>query len=242
MALGRLLQGYFRQDHQGAFPSGVVGPFTPPANSILIARCGASFDYVTGDESAMLAVADSAGLTWVDVGYAFAPSAFAICCRVWYAVVGPAPVAMTVTMSALDANTHYDFSGDVLSYTGFNALAPIRQVKDLAHDPGSGVAPPIVLDSAPLLTSDVLGYLTADTDDAGRGLAGAGFVDVLNPIAIGNNSIEARTGSASTTVDWTSVSDGNSYFYKYCFFACEVAAAASAPAGSLLFPSLVPGL
>lgn len=231
----------------GAVPA-VSASFTPPAGALLLAFFGVVTFYSTTDPTPVMTITDSTGLIWTLVGASGDTINFSSGLVVYRAVVGLAPVPMTVTGALGGGLSSSAARLSVVSYTGFKTAAPIAQVLQLnrgagfPNNDGRG-AWSYNLASPPLATSEVLACELADGSAPGTASPGAGWTLLDGYAAISKVvAIESRRGSVSPTVDWNLTAIVIPA-YKNNSVTIEVAAAgggASSAAG--VMPTFIPGL
>jgi hypothetical protein len=129
----------------------------------------------------------------------------------WVTTIWTAPIGSAASMQlVLDgyADDAY-FIMRVYDYTGYDTSSPIGGTAT-----GKGfAADSLTLSSAPALTSEVMGVMSAAADFSGIAPGAAGFGEIADSSVSGVllSQNQTRTNSVSTTVDWsvTGGSDGD---------------------------------
>jgi hypothetical protein len=202
MALARTDLGAFSR--AGTSSPFVTSSFTPPDNSLLVVvisceDCPTTF-------SADIAVSGGS-LTWTkrlavdndaDEGIAI--------------FTAPVTTGASMTLSITGQGTNLSgLYARAFAYTGYNVGSPIGATATYSlASPGVGTATglSITLSGAPATDSVVLAAIEVAAD-AGAGSApggSGGFTEIFDeelPATWQFNQVQVRTGSASTTVDWT---------------------------------------
>lgn len=212
----------------GTFGTGAytTSPFTPPNNCLLVAGVSAIENGGSTPLLTDLTIADSAGLTWTNRVEQSAATAFSTGTRIWTAPVTTG-TSMTIT---LDCGTRdiAEYSISVVAYTGYNTTTPTGATATGSQVGGfSGPPTPasITLSPAPAATSEVFAVVGMDknTADCTPGSTFTEIHDVENTNWGGLES-EARTGSTSTTVDWTDMRPNGGAIFNYAAVAVEIKA------------------
>ncbi len=187
---------------------------------------------------------DSSLLTWIPVVSAAALVPWCVNTRVWYAVVGASPAAMTVTGNdILTFNNRFVCALDVISYTGHNVSSPIGTSQGFADSVTGDGAWNLTLTTPPSATSEVIAFLGVDTDEQNNALPGAGWTELISGAGdYGCLESEYRNSSASASVSWLDTNDGGTLSYQRCAAVVEIKAAAASAVPNCTMPVFVPGL
>lgn len=258
--LTRFLNIISRPGSLGAGVPIVSGAFTPEPSALLLARAAMQssgspspgVDIGTGFD-----ISDSAGLTWTLAGHSSSDWPWNVGNRIWWAIAPlvPVPIVITITPQAFPPwGGQVDLfltAIDVLSYTGYDADAPIG-TSETFQDPVTGYAATwgpwsVALVQPPVLTSELLVFLSGDTDNPDTSVPGPAYTLVVDNVGYnGMFAVEARpAGSMSGVVDWLYRLYPGHDTGQSNMAVVEVRAASSPPAGpspSVLMPLYVGGL
>jgi hypothetical protein len=228
MALARtdLFADHF--DNTGSVPQGTgpwtSGSFTPPDNCLLIAcfQTGNQTSFAAADDGVLT---DSAGLTWtkrVSRYRNFGPPDENAGIEFW-----TAPVTTGVSMMLTYTHTgvqQYQMAVYVKAYTGHDASDPIGAT---ASGGQVSTTPGITLSGAPAASSEVLAMLRQSRGASTVG-PGSGWTEINEDAFTGSfdkYQLQARSGSTSTAVDWTSSGVTGSPYDLRNMIAIEIKAA-----------------
>jgi len=234
MALSRADHGFHFHDNSGFVAQGsgpfATGNFTPANNSLLIAAvmCGSN-DIATGDTDF---ITTGGGWTWtkrVSQTMSFGTDGFIH--QLWTAPVSTG-ASMAVT-STHTGHTSYAYGIAVYAYTGYDTGSPVGGT---ASDSNTSTTNSLTLSAAPAAGDDVLAFLNilgdADASDASVA-AGSSFTELFetnSPDSFLKWQAQARTGSTSDAVSWTTSTPNTTPFDQRIFSALTIKAAAAGTA------------
>jgi hypothetical protein len=244
MALSRVDHGLHLFPNTGSFTAQGTGPFstgsfTPADNSLLVAAvmCGTN----TAANSDTNFITTGGGWTWtkrVNRTITFNTDGFIH--QIWTAPVATG-ASMTVT-STHTGETSYAYGIAVYAYTGYNTSSPVGGT---ASGDATGTSQSLTLSAAPASDSDVLAFIniTAANSTASDASASSGssFTELFETNTEGSFekwSAQARTGSVSDAVSWTTASSASSPFDRRIYSAIEIKAAAANAVGNGLTAGL----
>ncbi len=239
------------QSSVGATGGGAVplpsASFTPPAGSILFAVFGVLTFYSAVDPTPFMSISDSTGLVWAPVGTSGDTISFSSGIAVYRAVVGPAPVPMTVTGALGGGLASSEARLSVLSYTSFDPLTPVAQI--LANSRGAGFpsndgAPAWSFNmvAPPLPTQEIVSVILTNGSTPATATPGAGWTLLDGPVTWRTiMAIETRRGSGSSAVDWLAGSTVPPA-YKNNGFSFAVSPLGGGGSASAFIPAFIPGL
>jgi hypothetical protein len=215
----------------GAF---TTNAFTPPSNSLLVVVGVVMESGGSTDPVADLTVSGG-GLTWTSRAQVGTATAWSMAMRIWTApVTTGASMTLALDLAARDAAW---YAVSAVAYTGYDTGIPTGGTGTFVDTATPDGAQTITLSSAPAATSEVVAGVAMDKETVGV-TPGAGWTEIadLQLIDTGGLETEARTGSTSTSVDWTDVHTGTGSIFKALGVALEIKAApggasTNAPAG-----------
>lgn len=179
--------------------------FTPSNNSLLTIVGFAIEETDTGLEGTSLTVANSAGLTCTSAAATTASPTWSYGIRVWTCPVTTG-ASMTVSLDAGAFNVHA-YRLVVFDYTNYDTTTPVGAIIVGTDADGDGTAT-MTLPSAPATTSEVLAAaLSGIQAGSGSMTPAAGWTEVSDATTTDWAIYQAqiRSGSTSTSVDWTDV-------------------------------------
>jgi hypothetical protein len=233
MALARVSHGFHFHDNSSFTPQGsgpfVTPNFTPANNALLVAavRCGTD---APGSGDAGF-VTTGGGWTWTKrVGRTITFDATnGLIHQIWTApVTTGASMAVTSTHTGINS---YAFGIDVYAYTGYDTVTPVGGT---ASGDNTGTSQSLTLSAAPDSLDDVLAFInvTANNGNGSDASAtpGSSFLELFetnSPDSFEKWQTQARTGSVSDAVSWTTASSAGSPFDQRIFSAITIKAAAA---------------
>lgn len=230
MALARTDHGFHFHDNsggaQGTGPFS-TGSFTPANDSLLVAAvmCGIN-DAASGDADY---ITTGGGWTWTKrVNRTLTFATDGLIHQLWTAPVGTG-ASMTVT-STHTGHESYAFGIAVYAYTGYDTSTPVGGT---ASGDSTGTSQSLTLSASPASDDDVLAFInvTAANGNGSDASAtpGSSFVELFetnSPSSFEKWQAQARTGSTSTAVSWTTASSAGSPFDQRIYSALTIKVAA----------------
>jgi len=209
----------------------ITFPVTYPAGSLLLVRRIAQFTGQAGDLTSTFTIS-GLGLTWIPIVSACAPNSESVNVQLWYALVGVSDVIGVITVNDSAGFQRRNDWCSVINITGQDPVQPIGTSQGFVDSTTGNGAWSVNLTTAPLASSLVLNMLALDlrllmADGFGTS-PGSGWTAIYG--ATGkqfNPFIAKRTGSASTTVDWTNTNGdpgGTHPAYQRCEVVVEIRA------------------
>jgi hypothetical protein len=237
MALARTDHGFHFFDNTGFAAQG-TGPFstgslTPANDSLLVAAvmCGTN-DPASGDADW---VTTGGGWTWtkrVNRTITFSTDGFIQ--QLWTAPVGTG-ASMTVT-STHTGHTCYAFGIAVYAYTGYDTSTPVGGT---ASGDNTSTTNSLTLSAAPASGDDVLAFINVVAANGNGSDAsatpGSSFAELFetnSPDSFEKWQAQARTGSTSDAVSWTSATSASAPFDQRIFSALTIKVAAAGGAAA----------
>lgn len=181
--------------------------FTPTANTKLICFVFCHAGSNNGLAGTNITLSDSQGyFSGTAVQASTGPTAWGYGVAVFQGACGASPAATTLTV-ATPAIGSRKIRVYVLEWTGANATLGTSQVGASGTNTG---AKSITLPSSPASSSDVVSALQYVQDNAAAITPGSGWAELFESSEAGwaNVQVQGKTGSTSTTVDWTASGTG----------------------------------
>lgn len=197
-----------------AFGTGTftTSSFTPPANCLLVISVGAESNAGTNVNVGTDLTLSGGGLTYTSRGLINLTPYWSCGERVWTAPVGASPSSMSLDIDC-GADNIYLYKVNVVAYTGYKVSDPVGAIGTNAAFPTAGAAS-LTLNASPLATSEVIASAFVNHASASSAITpDAAWTEVYeNPGDYCTLQTQIRTGSTSTSVDWSDVSvTGSAY-------------------------------
>ncbi len=218
----------FTAQGSGAFTTATLSP-TPANGSLLLAAVyGGPLDAGGGDDVGVLT--DSLGLSWtkivktefnwVDTDY--------VLTQLWYAIVDEdASGGMTLTYTHT-GRSFYQMGIWAAYYTGYDTGSPIG-AKSPTDSTSTSSTPGLTLDATPAATSNVYAMIAMAGTETTTETAGSSFTEIdaaYTTNAFLRTQIQARTGSTSTAVSWSTANVAAAPYNVQAMVAAEIKEAA----------------
>ena len=232
MALSRTDFGPYFHDNTGFVAQGtdpfVTDPFTPPADCVLLVgvSCGAEPAEIIG--GAEITVEDGTN-TYTLINFAGASfGADGLFNLIFYTEIGSSPSEISLTIDK-DGMNSYAFKVVVAAFTGYNTSDPIG-----GHDSdtNNSTTNTLTLSEAPAAEDVVWGLIglvgsdqnASDVTISPGASGGSQITNDVSPDSFVRVQTQARTGSTSTTFDWSTSTTASSPFFNRPFVAVTVKA------------------
>jgi hypothetical protein len=212
---------------------------TPGANCVLVLLMGGVQDaantnslFSGGSVTQHTVVSSGSGPTWTKQTFSDPPANFDSHAAVWTAVIGGSdPGSFTVTIDFPDSRAAGMFAYSIHKSTGHDTGTPFGGKIATNAEAGNG-AVTATLDAAPATDDHTIALSVVDTDGSGTGATFGTSFGTWTETAEGNGTNEVgwntgyRTGSTSTSVEWTDVNTGSATTFTSAQAAIVVKAAA----------------
>jgi hypothetical protein len=206
----------------------LAGPFTPPANSVLIVIVEVMEVGGTSNPVGDLTISDSQFGTWTDVGSVGIATSWSMGLRVWRQEIGSAPTGIYVTVDCGARDVAF-YGVTVRAWTGHNVSSPIGALASKSPAATNG-AESMTLSGSPVTSSEVYALFMKDATTPDRGVTpGTGWTENFDNFQSGEGTqlqAQFRLGSESQEVSWLDVDAGGvgTTINKSVAFAFEVKA------------------
>lgn len=201
------------------------GSFTPSANSLLVIAVTAIHDAGAGINIGDDLTISGGGLTFTKRVVVNDTTYWGSGLVIFTAAVGASPSSMTLTLDC-GANNIYVYAVHVVDYTGYDTGTPTGATASTASGATNGLGA-ITLSAAPAVDSEVFATLHGESVNSSNSAApGSGWTELYDSaIAYSVFQSQVRSGSTSTSVEWSDVSVDSGNLYESHMAALEIRAA-----------------
>lgn len=209
----------------------VSGSFTPSANSLLVVAAMAVHSAGSGTNIGDDLTISGGSLTFTKRAVVNDTTYWGSGLVIFTAAVGASPSSMTLTLDC-GANNIDVYAVHVVDYTGYDTGTPTGATASTASGATNGLGS-ITLSSAPAVDSEVFATLHGESVNSSNSAApGSGWTELYDSaIAYSVFQSQVRSGSTSTSVEWSDVSVDSGNLYESHMAALEIrAGVAAAPA------------
>ena len=209
----------------------VSGSFVPTANSLLVVAAMAVHSAGSGTNIGDDLTISGGSLTFTKRAVVNDTTYWGSGLVIFTAAVGASPSSMTLTLDC-GANNIDVYAVHVVDYTGYDTGTPTGATASTASGATNGLGA-ITLSAAPAVDSEVFATLHGESvNSSNSGASGAGWTELYDSaIAYTVFQSQVRSGSTSTSVEWSDVSVDSGNLYESHMAALEIrAGVAAAPA------------